>query len=119
MPRPGRVTPEKSLYPLYSTQSGSQGRAGRVREISPPPGFDPRNVKPVASRYTDWVIPTYKQVYVLDYPCIPFPSITPDIQEYTVHWCLGTRLNQRVPNCCSRIPRDPRLVARGSEDTFL
>jgi hypothetical protein len=32
------------------------GRSGRVRKISPPPGFDPRTVQPVASRYTDCVI---------------------------------------------------------------
>jgi hypothetical protein len=25
-----------------------------VRKISPPPGFDPRTVQPVVSRYTDW-----------------------------------------------------------------
>jgi len=25
----------------------------RLRKISPPPGFDPRTVQPVASRYTD------------------------------------------------------------------
>jgi hypothetical protein len=33
---------------------GPQGRSGQVRNISLPPGFDPRTVKPVASRYTDW-----------------------------------------------------------------
>ena len=27
------------------------------QKISPPPGFDPRNVQPVASRYTDWATP--------------------------------------------------------------
>ena len=30
---------------------------GRVRKISPPPGFDFRTVQPVVSRYTDWAIP--------------------------------------------------------------
>ena len=29
---------------------GPQGRSGQVRKISPPPGFDPRTVQPVASR---------------------------------------------------------------------
>ena len=24
-----------------------------------PPGFDPRNIQPVASRYTDWAIPAH------------------------------------------------------------
>jgi hypothetical protein len=36
---------------------GPQGRSGRVRKNSPPPGFDSRTVQPVASRCTDWAIP--------------------------------------------------------------
>jgi hypothetical protein len=28
--------------------------SGQVRKISPPPGFDPRTVQPVGSRYTDY-----------------------------------------------------------------
>ena len=52
-PRPGRFTPKKSRYPLYRWLGGPQGRSGRLRKISPPPGFDPRTVQPVASRYTD------------------------------------------------------------------
>ena len=36
---------------------GSEGRSGQVRKISPSPGFDPRTVQPVMSRYTDWAIP--------------------------------------------------------------
>jgi len=31
-----------------------QSRSGQVRNISPPPGFDPRTVQPVASRHTDY-----------------------------------------------------------------
>jgi hypothetical protein len=38
---------------------GHQGRSGRVRKISPPPGFDPRTVQLVASRYTDWAIAAF------------------------------------------------------------
>jgi len=30
------------------------GRSGQVRKISPPPGFDPRTVQPIGSRYTDY-----------------------------------------------------------------
>ena len=32
---------------------GPQSRSRRVRNISPPPGFNPRAVQPVASHYTD------------------------------------------------------------------
>ena len=54
---PAALPPGKTRYPLYRRLGGPQGRSGRVRKISPPPGFDPRTVQPVASRYTDCAIP--------------------------------------------------------------
>jgi hypothetical protein len=53
-PRPGRFTPGKERG-THCTGGwvGPQGGSVRVRKISPPPGFDPRTVQPVASRYTD------------------------------------------------------------------
>ena len=50
---PAALPPGKTLYSLYRKLGGPQGRSGRVRKISPPLGFDPRTVQPVASRYTD------------------------------------------------------------------
>jgi len=47
----------KTRHALYRRQGGPQTQSGEVRKISPPPGFDPRTVQPVASRYTDWAIP--------------------------------------------------------------
>ena len=46
-------------FPWFSAEDfpalgGPQGRSGQVRKISPPPGFHPRIVQPVASRYTDY-----------------------------------------------------------------
>ena len=53
-PRPGRFTTGKERqYPLYRRLRGPQCQSGQVRKISPPPGFHPRTVEPVASRYTD------------------------------------------------------------------
>ena len=53
--RPGRsLPPGKTRYPLYKKLGGTQGQSGQVRKISPPPGFDPRTVQHVASRYTDY-----------------------------------------------------------------
>jgi len=53
--RPGRsLPPGKTRYPLYKRLGGPQGRSRQVREISPPPVFDPRTVQAVASRYSDW-----------------------------------------------------------------
>ena len=53
--RPGSsLPPGKTRYPLYRRLGSPQGRSGQVRKISPPPGFDPRTVQPVASRYIDY-----------------------------------------------------------------
>ena len=53
--RPGRsLPPGKNRYPLYRRLVGPQGQSGQVWKISPPLGFDPRTVQPVASRYTDY-----------------------------------------------------------------
>ena len=53
--RPGRsLPPRKTRYPLYRRLGGPQCQSGQVWKISPPPGFDPRTVQPVASRYTDY-----------------------------------------------------------------
>ena len=56
---PAALPPAKTRYPLYRRLGRPQGRSGRVRKISPPPGFDPRTVHPVASRYTDCAIPAH------------------------------------------------------------
>jgi hypothetical protein len=50
---PVALSPGKTRYPLHRRLIGPQGGSGRVRKISPPPGFDPHTVQPVASRYTD------------------------------------------------------------------
>jgi hypothetical protein len=39
----------KTRYPPYRRLGGSPGRSGQVPKSTPPPGFDPRAVQPVAS----------------------------------------------------------------------
>jgi len=49
-----RFTPgEMTRCSLCTNLGGLEGRSGRVRKMSPPPGFDPWIVQPVASRCTD------------------------------------------------------------------
>jgi len=50
------LPPGKTRYPLYMRLGGPQGRSGRVRKISPPPGFVCRIIQPIASRCTDCAI---------------------------------------------------------------
>jgi hypothetical protein len=54
---PAGLPPDKDPVTIVQETGWAQEHSGRVRKISPPPGFDPRTVQPVASRYTDWDIP--------------------------------------------------------------
>jgi hypothetical protein len=54
---PAALPPGKTRCPFYRRLGGPQHRSGRVRKISPPPGFDPQTVQSVASRSTDCAIP--------------------------------------------------------------
>jgi len=54
-PRPRYPRERPGTHCIGSWVGSSVGLDGR--KISPPPGFDPRNVKPVARRYTDWTNP--------------------------------------------------------------
>jgi hypothetical protein len=47
-PRPGHFTPGKDPVPIYRRLGGPQGRSGRVRKISPPPGIDPGPSSPLS-----------------------------------------------------------------------
>jgi len=70
---PAALPPRKTRYPLYKRLGGPLGQFGRVRKISPPPGFDPRTVQPVASLYTAYAIPThftYEYIYMCVCVCV-------------------------------------------------
>jgi hypothetical protein len=56
---PAALPTGMTRYQLYGRLGTPQGRSGRVLKISPPPGFDPRAVQLVASRYTDYAIPAH------------------------------------------------------------
>jgi hypothetical protein len=62
---PASLPPAKIQYPLYRRLGGPQGRAERAWWISPPPGFDPRTVQSVVSRYTDWAKPAHIIIIII------------------------------------------------------
>jgi len=49
---PDALSPRQTQYPLYMRPGGPQGRSGLMRKISPPPGFDPRTVQPIATFFS-------------------------------------------------------------------
>ena len=55
---PAGVRTGKTQNPLYREAGWAPGQVWTCAEnFAPPPGFDPRTVQPVASRYTDRAIP--------------------------------------------------------------
>ena len=66
---------EKTRYQLCWSLGGSQRQSGRLRKISPPPGFDPRTVQAVASQYADYNIPAYPTPWILIFIYCGYESI--------------------------------------------
>jgi len=59
MPRP-HLTPVKDPVPIVQEAGWARGPVWTGAENLAPPGFDPRTIQPVGSRYTDYVTrPTY------------------------------------------------------------
>ena len=73
--RPVALPQRMTRCPLYRRLGWPQGRSGRERKNSPPPGFDPRTAQPVASRYTDWAIYKFlvrKDIYIVSEGYVTF-----------------------------------------------
>jgi hypothetical protein len=51
-----------TLPPAKRPGTQCLGGCVRVQNISPPPGFDPRTVQPVASRFTEYAILTHRYI---------------------------------------------------------
>jgi len=51
---PAALPPGKTRYPLYRRLGGPHGRSGRVRNISPPPGFSIQYIRGLFRKYPDW-----------------------------------------------------------------
>jgi hypothetical protein len=82
MRRPGCFTSGKDPVTIVQGAGSLQGLSGRMREISPSQGFDPRTVQAVASRYIDWAIAARLNLGMVlqsgtrPFPFVPFPVRT-------------------------------------------
>jgi hypothetical protein len=82
----------KTQYSLYKRWGGPQAQSGQVQKISPPPGFDPQTVQPVAIHYTDYAArPTVPiEVCENEFPVIltlGTPDIVPPLVTTTSLCC--------------------------------
>ena len=102
MQRPGRFTPGKTWYPMCRRLGGLRAGVGGCGKSRPPRGFDPRTVKPVASRYTDWATAAYNSTL-----------LTTKVLKPSV----GLRTKQ----CEIRVPvfsQDKVFVSQAEEDSY-
>jgi hypothetical protein len=117
--RPARTLPPgKTRYPLYRRLGEPQGRSGQVRKISPPPGFDPRTVQPVANRYTDYATrPTF-----IDFIYVFFCSIRFTLTEGRQKNSNGPPAARWPPVCdarCEQCSSVFRYVTYQKEATII
>ena len=96
------ITPGKSPYPSYRKLRGPQVRYGWVRKISHTPGFDSRNVHPLASRYTVWDIPsTQKRL-------IPYKFVARNLRAWLISRTqIITSVQLRSTVNCQSLPHCP------------
>ena len=61
-------TPGKDPVPILQEAEWAPGPVWTGAEnLAPPPGFDPRTVQPVASRYADWAIVAHIVIVLIHY----------------------------------------------------
>jgi len=63
-----------TLRPLYHRER-APGLSDGCGKSRPPPGFDPRTAQPVASHYTDYVVPAHLLFLVLLCKCVAYVAI--------------------------------------------
>jgi len=86
---PATLLPGKTWYPLYRLLGGPQDQSGWVQKISPPPGFNPRTVQPVASHYNYYLFMYISQHFVrfselLQVLQVPLGSTLEPVQTHLV-----------------------------------
>ena len=80
---PAALPPGMNPYTLHGRLGGPQSRFGQVRKISLPPGFDPRAVQPIASRYTDsHCISVVSQHFFFAFFAVILTDVRPGVSHY-------------------------------------
>jgi hypothetical protein len=78
------LPPGKTRYPMYRRLGGPQGLSGRVRKISPSPGFGPPTFQLIASRCTEYAIPAHQR------PCYPLQCLVRRVSTLLLASCSLT-----------------------------
>ena len=86
-------------YLLYRREGGPQGRVGRVRKISPPPGFDFRTVQLRISVVPNLTVTLLKLIGLLRFHCswVTDFTETEHVSGFEGQSCNSNRLIPNIP----------------------
>ena len=105
---PGHFTPGKDTVPIVQDDGWAPGPVWTGAEnLAPPPGFDPRTVQPVASRYTDCAIaaPEINIILKMHNTKGKTAMVTPGASSLTVNRVLRIGVNPKTqPSLSSSSP---------------
>ena len=90
----GELHAPSALLPVRKP-GGLHGRSGRVRKISPPPGFDSRTFQPVTSCYTGYAILLHE-----------YTKFTRSKNSvYIVYWQLAPSRSYDILGALAKLPK--------------
>jgi hypothetical protein len=71
---PATLLPGKNKVPNLLEARWAAGPVWMARKISPPPGFNPRTIQPLANRYSDYAIPVLAKLiyHSWEWTCEPY-----------------------------------------------
>ena len=108
-PRRGRFSPWKDPVTTVQEAGWATGPVWTgAQNLAPQPGFDPRTVEPIASRYTDWSIVAdgNRNVWKIT-TTSPTDTLVPRIRRLPEHLCPGLK---RPGGNTDRSPRSSARV---------
>ena len=109
---PAALPPGRTRYPLYRRLEGLRSGLDGGGKNSPPPGFDPRTIQPVASSYTDRAIAAHLNILHVYEISNFLRNVADDV------WRLATShpARRQGPLCVSKVHtrrwRKPMFVLR-------
>ena len=123
---PAALPSEKTRYSLYRRLVSPQGRSGRVRKISPSPGFDPRTIQAQqvaiptelhGPQFWDRVVVIFCKDMISNVECLDSPS---DVRPLKMDLPCCFEMSDTNSSVTSRrIPEERRLQFHRCKPTYF
>jgi len=107
---PPLFTPGKDLVPIVQEAWWAPGPVWIGAEISPLPGFDPRTVQPVASRYTDYATRSTLQIEYCVLKLLWVLNLSHQSKFCCILWEIWDFENTRIKLRCAHHYSEPPVT---------